>query len=203
MNYNITEWPEFSINYWGITKCAHTSVKMALSRSRPKKFALTCARSDINFKSVLDQLWIHYDFSLCNYITPQQAAENTYENITVIRHPVERFISQFHFIRKCNALNILNVPKAASYDELLDVIEAGVDLDIHFRSQCSFIYNDSNLLVDRIFTVENIKQLEDYLGVIIPHYNKTNKTALLPQHTLARLQKVFKEDFVLYETNLL
>jgi hypothetical protein len=203
MNHNITVWDTYRINYWGITKCAHTSIKMALSSSRSKKFSINSLRSDINHKESLDQIWIHYDMLRCKYITRVEAARNGFENITVIRNPVDRFISQFHFMRKCNDIGILDIPVVNTYDHLLDMIETGDNLDIHFRPQTSFICENNKLLVDRIFRVEELSSLEQYLSISIPHYNKTDKIHKLSNSILVRLKKVFEADFNLYETTFL
>lgn len=203
MNHNITAWDTYRINYWGITKCASTSIKMALSASRPKKFVVNSLRADLNYKKDLNQSWIHSDILRCNYITRVDATINGFENITVIRNPVDRFISQFHFVRKCNDLGILDIPVVSTYDHLLDIIETGDNLDMHLRSQTSFICENNKLLVNRIFRVEELSSLEQYLSINIPHYNKTDKLHKLSNSILVRLKKVFEADFSLYETAFL
>jgi hypothetical protein len=46
--YNITAWPELGVNFWGITKCANTSMKLHLYKLLSRSTLTLEKDTDIN-----------------------------------------------------------------------------------------------------------------------------------------------------------
>jgi len=192
--FNITAWPEFGVNFWGIPKCGNTSVKIALYGIDKDRSVIEGKQNANTFYRV-NSKWVH-ELEVVNYIVPEEALENGLNNLTVIRNPLDRLNSQFFYNFRAKILKITYV------DQLLDHVEMTSELDrnMHFRSQKFFIAENSKLLVDKIFKLEHIQELENFLGIQIPITNQSMAKLTFTKQQISRIKKLYKEDFDLYET---
>jgi hypothetical protein len=197
---NITSWKKARLNYWGIPKCGNTSIKYTLMML-DKNARLELINSD------RPELVAHSP-SLVSYITMEEALSNGYTNFTVVRHPYERFISAVNYIIKDRRIDtIYDMPShITNIDTLLDFIEDTPDesRDIHIRSQFSFISDSQErILVDKIFKLENIREIEQFIGSRVFHSNKSSGARKLSREQKKRIWCIYNKDFteLNYEKN--
>ena len=181
---NITAWSKLGLNYWGITKCGNTTVKTHLYELE-------------NGVDVLERKHTRIHGYNLNYITYCEAMSNGLLNFAVTRHPFDRFMSMYNDL-------VLSRPKRGlkagvesnwSINQLLDWLE-GQNLntvDVHFRTQSSFIPTTGILLID-------IKQLSAWPLPIPPiqkrrHTSKVKTMSQLDAFQKTRLYKLYAEDF--------
>ena len=182
---NITAWPNLGLNYWGITKCANTTVKTHLY--------------ELEFNTqVIERKHIRiHGYKEINYISYAQAMSNGLLNFTVTRHPYDRFMSMYNDI-------ILSRPKRAAkagvadvstVNELLNYLEESdlSTVDVHFRTQSSFVPTTNILLID-------VKHLNNWPLAIPPiakrkHTSKVKTMSKLDGFQKTRIYKLYQEDF--------
>lgn len=157
----------------------------------------------MSLRSDVDQLWIHFEHRvLKNVIDRTTAIENGLTNIAVIRNPFDRFASQLKFLIECKEKHILDFPDIDTAEELIELIADNTQSATFtqiMRTQSSFIQDNGVVLVDKIFKLEKMSELESYLGIKMPHYNKTSIDADIPKTVKTRIQETFRDDFELYE----
>jgi len=174
VKYVIYSFDDLKINYWGITKCANTSVRKALQQKQK------------TFRN----------------ITPKQAIESDYYNFTVIREPVERFISMY----KWNLTNpdLCYLAEPLDIDSLLEMIQKQNDADrnVHFRTQSYFIEHQ-NKVIPALYGVHQLSEIEQKLGIQIPRLNQsrltTEKPVSLSEKQLNTIEQIYKTDFNIWK----
>jgi hypothetical protein len=182
---NITAWPRLGLNYWGITKCANTTVKTHL-------YELEHNTQVIESKHIR----IH-GYQEINYVTYAEAMSNGLLNFAVTRHPYDRFMSMYNDI-------ILSRPKRAAkagvknvstVNELLNYLEESnlSTVDVHFRTQSSFVPTTNILLID-------VTLLRHWPLAIPPitkrrHTSKVKTLSKLNEFQKTRIYKLYQEDF--------
>lgn len=192
IKFNITQWNELQLNYWGITKCGNTSVKYSLLQSSRKRDIIK--RADHHGA----ESWIHSEKNAI-YIDRKTALTNGYFNFAVVRNPYKRFVSMYkdvlrrgpHFFKK-EAFTIKTI------DDLLNFIEDVPDneREIHFRSQCYFITNDKGeILVDKLIDVEDGFEISKITGHEIEYKNVIEKKVNLSGVQEQKVYEIFKNDF--------
>lgn len=208
--YNISTFKHLELNYWGIRKCANTTIKYVLLRAEKPDKVKTLENNKrfnlLNAHGKPHRNWVHEN---CNYITPEKASQNGFKNFTVLRDPVERVYSMYN--------NILERPERAyasgsnqfkkdiklfvkkpNMSSFLDILEQYPDKDrnIHYRSQKShcLIENIVKVHMSRLSTT--IQQIHPSLVVDVT-LNASGKHLKPDTHTLERIHQVYKEDFEL------
>lgn len=174
--YNITRWDKFRINWWGVAKNATTSIKRAF---------ITAMGHGRNVEPQMGKATL--------YISREEAQNNGYENIAIIRNPYDRFVSMYIQIFRYTGdeANIRRL-KINSMDKLLDYIESqpNEERNVHFKTQsCCLV--DPNI---RYYDITEMDKLSRDIGIPIPHENKGAKRGLTDQQK-DRVYKIYKEDF--------
>ena len=180
---NITVWPTLGYNFWGITKCANTAIKTHL-------YELATGTKFTDEKHTR----IHGSKGII-YASKQEAMENGLRNFSVTRNPYDRFLSMYSDM-------ILSRPKRGrkagldpdmTVDDLLDFVQAATNLDVHLRTQSSFIPAHKFLTFD-------VKQLATWPLALEPVKQKRHpsKVKHIGLNTLQRerVYEIYKEDFV-------
>lgn len=183
---NISYWPKLGVNYWGITKCANSTVKTHLYELEyQKEFEFT------------KETKIHSS-SLINYITEDEALRNNLKNFTVTRNPYDRFSSIYRYMilsrPKRGAKAGLN--KDMSIDGLLSFIENTLDneRDVHLKTQCSFITTNDIIIID------SKRISDDWPFDFLAPSGFKNKSSnqekiIFTTNQKNRIWKLYKEDF--------
>ena len=183
LKHNISSWDRLKLNYWGIPKCGNTSVKYALA-----------AASELKLQALDDIcVWVHKE-SLTQYITPQQAIENGFRNFTVIRNPLDRFMSMHKDICRREPLSKI-VGNDKSINNFLNYLEKTNDdkRNVHFRSQCYFIAQGDKVIPD-ILSYADIEQM---LNTKIEHLNSIEKQYDITDEQKNRVYNIFQKDYEL------
>ena len=188
LKYNISQWNDLGLNYWGIPKCMNTAIKLALFQK--------CGKFD---DVQIDPYDIGVDYhkeKLISYIDPKTALNNNNINFTVIRHPYERSISlykDFSLRRKDGSIE-----QHKNIDQFIAYLGTTNDQqNIHLRSQCYFICDN-----DRIHSTMNVhdeRTIHDFLrplGIKIQVINKTQELNItLTEKQKQIIQKRYRKDF--------
>lgn len=200
--FNISKWAAHNINYWGIPKCANTSVKHALIGSTNfKDYILLKYKTTLAINKYLllkdTHKWVH-DPLVCRYIDKKEALSNGLINITVIRNPIERFKSQFKYNLKFNLVDATSIECLLNHIEQLDEESR----NIHFKSQAYFITDtNSNIITDYVFKTENIEYLEKFLAINIPKINTISGDIWLSHTQIQKIEDIYTKDFEIFESN--
>lgn len=180
---NISEWNDWGLNFWGITKCGNTSIKKLLLKN--------------NEKTIDDKAYRKFHAAThIKYINISTALNNNNINFTLVRNPYDRFTSMY----KDLVLKRPDLPIKCKYrtgrqnlsidDFIKDIIL--LSEDIHIKPQSSFLKGANNI---QIFKLEEINKLEKFLNAKIPLLNKSDGKIEL---TAAQKEVIFdkyQEDF--------
>lgn len=164
---NITSWPQYNLNYWGITKCANSAVKSSLA-NLPIKNMHKRDKSLHASKNV-------------NYISKEEALSNNFTNFTVTRHPYERFISMYKDFG-LDRFKAIGLEAAVELDEFIELLETKFSTDkcnLHFRSQCSFITENNQLLFDNVIDTTEIEKFLQQRGVVLQKANVSQDVKII------------------------
>jgi len=179
---NITVWPTLGYNFWGITKCANTAVKTHLYELATKQRFTDKKHTRIHgVDSII-------------YASRQEAMENGLRNFSVTRNPYDRFLSIYSDL-------ILSRPKRGvtagldsdmKVDDVLDFVQSATELDVHLRTQSSFIPVHQFLTFD-------VRQLATWPLALDPvkHKRHQSKIKHIRLNTLQkeRVYQLYQEDF--------
>jgi len=153
LDYNITQWDDYKVNYWGIPKCGNTSIKFMLMNK------------DKNLDYYNPNDWIHAEKE-AKYIDRKTALSNGYFNFTIMRNPYDRVLSMYKdFAIKRKGKIRISTDSLFSFVNDLTRFGDHKGSEIHFRSQSYFIYEDY-LLVDKIYHLEDTEYMVDNLSSI-------------------------------------
>lgn len=137
---------------------------------------------------------------------------NEYTFLATVRDPIQRFISAWNYILQGgngSKENLLRRDILNSYGDINSFILEGVEssgLINHnfFRSQVSFIKNDSGHIDDSV-TIIKVENLSEVSSVIppdmlvssaVPHINQSSKSyILLTASGLKRLAEIYENDY--------
>lgn len=188
--FNISAWDNINANYWGITKCGNTSVKYGLLEKIGKNI----------YKPEGIAQWVHGE-NITKYISKETALSNGYENFTVTRNPYNRSISMFNDFMKRKDLYLTalhsSAKKITTLDEFLSYLSTVPtgELNEHFKPQVYFIYENDKLLVDKIFDINEINEINKKYELSIPHINKTKNIRTLNPTNISMINNLYHEDF--------
>lgn len=208
--YNISTFKKLKLNYWGIRKCANTTMKYILLRAENPKIVEQIEKRDknnVNAHGNPHRGWVH---NRCVYITPVQAKENGFKNFTVLRDPIQRVCSMYN-----NCLQRPDRAVASGSDQFkddmkvflqnptimgfLDVLEKYPDEErnIHYRSQKShcLIENIIKLKLDTLALT--IHSIHPSLNVDIK-LNASEEDIKIEPLIKERIYQIFNEDHRLY-----
>lgn len=200
--YNITSFHNLRVNYWGIPKCANTTMKFVLLRADDPQLFRRHNRG--NEKDESFGKWAHHK---CRYITPEQAKRNGFKNFTVVREPVDRFQSMYNTKdRLYKTVMQEGTMKGikAFYDNptvlaFLDFLEQNPDRvrNYHFRSQSSWCLIDNTVKLDMATLSNTLQQIHPSLRADVKLNTSPHKHDY-DDNVINRIHEVFKEDFVLW-----
>lgn len=124
---------------------------------------------------------------------------NQYFKFTVLRCPLDRFISAYRFLCLHQILN-------GSFDQLCHVIENSKkqsNIKIFFRTQASYLEPHIDK-IDQFFVTENLDQAFIFLSEKYNiqyehlHHNKSDQKHVLDDKTTKFIYKYYEKDFDLY-----
>ena len=187
---NISVWPKLKINFWGITKTGHTSLKNHLYMLENKTHA------NLNLK-------IHGKRNT-KYITADEAEKNRNQNITLVRNPIERFrsgYSDFFNKRRDKGKKIEDQlkQKINNIDDLLSAYENLYDLDMdpHFRPQTWYLDGFKGI-IQKLETISEKWLLPIPSMILKQNVSHSNKIPLTEQQ-INRIKHIYKKDFNLLD----
>lgn len=158
----------------------------------------------------------HYAASFYRAVFPAETAG--LPSFAVIRHPVERLLSGYAFLRSggtdlmaCDRYDRHVIGDLTSVDAVVDRLYArrgGVSfLPNSFHSQCDYILGDDDeIMVDRLFSLDNAcgfpPELGRWLGhARLPRINVTGSESLtLSRESRRKVGEIYARDFALYRT---
>ena len=188
IQYNISVWPTKKVNFWGVTKCGNTSVKTALIGD---KKMISSDMYSVNVNA--------HNPCYARYVNKNTALTNNNRNFTLVRNPYDRCLSMYKdFVlkRPNHRIKHHNVSRInMTFDDFLQQILTNIEDDVHTRSQTSFLLHNGVLAVNNIFKLENIKPLESFLDIKLPHLNKTKGNVHLSDTHKVLIYEKYKKDF--------
>ena len=150
----------------------------------------------------------HFTMEFYQKISPDLV--NSVESFSVIRNPVDRFLSACKFIL-AGKTDVMLVDRWTMHKfrscftpkDFLDRLSRDhdlVDTCLPFQKQSSYINVDGKIAVDFLFSLEPKKYnyLESYLGCKIPILNKTNSYFELSNNEIKLIEKLYEDDLELF-----
>jgi len=126
----------------------------------------------------------------------------SYYKFTVIRNPYDRLVSAYtHCIVEENIYIPPNLEHVTSFESLVETLYKipDYDLDMHFISQVTFIWN---LNIDKVYNFDNLNELSELPCInTLPHINSSDRKPYKEYYTkkLTKLvNKRYKKDLELY-----
>lgn len=166
--FNISQWNELGLNYWGIPKCGNTSVKYALLEKVNR----------VKDDSSETQQWVH-GLDLAEYISRETANTNGNTNFATIRDPYERVKSLYKDfgIRRSDIVIMKDVDgdKLKNLDYFLEhYIAKSTDANnMHLRSLSYFLVKDNKVLIDNVYDINTINSFLSKYNISVPVLNTT------------------------------
>jgi len=187
--YGISEWSNYSLNFWNIPKCGATAVKAALFK-----------------KEITDPYAIHAEYHSTDsqkFISINDALSNGYLNFAVVRNPYDRAISMYKDFGLRRPIKKHKNQNLRDFDYFLDnVILRSKDetCNSHFRSMSSYIQPDGKLLVDKVFNFSNVGNFLKEYNLIFSPLNVTPHIDIkLTKEQKEKIHYRYKNDFSLIE----
>ncbi len=161
----------------------------------------------------------HYNYLDWAKLSKGRFLENI-QTFSVVRHPVARLDSAYRFVLNGsnmggvkNKKDYLEDNRFKSFDTFVQEWLVNQDLnncDILFRFQASFVCDSvDTILVDKIFKIENPRQIEEYLSKNLNRViklNKLNSTSNFEdskvecsKETLEVINRLYAKDFELFD----
>ena len=151
----------------------------------------------------------HFTMEFYQKIAPDVV--NSVESFSVIRNPVDRFLSACKFILS-GKTDVMLVDRwtmhkfrsCATPKDFLDRLSRDPDLIgtcLPFNKQSSYVNVDEKIAVDFLFSIESKKynDLESYLGYKIPILNNTNINFEISKKEIAIIENIYADDFEIFE----
>jgi hypothetical protein len=157
----------------------------------------------------------HYPASFYRAVFPKETT--ALPSFAVIRHPVERLVSAYAFLRHwgtevmaCDRYDRHVMGDMASIDAVVDRLHGeGARLTFlpdAFRSQCSYVLDDQgDLIVDRLFSLDRATGFSSELGhwldcSNLPHINTTgSENITISEESRRKVGEIYSRDFALYQ----
>jgi hypothetical protein len=158
----------------------------------------------------------HYSASFYRAVFPAETAG--LPSFAVIRHPVERLLSAYAFLRNggtdlmaCDFHDRRRMGDLSLIDAVVDRLYAAradlSSLPSAFRRQCDYIVgDDDSIIVDRLFSLDNTSgfppELGRWLGIPrLPRINATrSESSPISQASRHKVEEIYARDFSLYRT---
>jgi hypothetical protein len=156
----------------------------------------------------------HYSASFYQSVFPARITQ--LPSFAIIRHPVERFISTYAFLRAggsdvmaCDRIQRRRMGELASIDTVVDHLHAKSralsPLPAAFQRQCDYVVgDDDSVLVDRLFSLNRAEGFSPELGrwlgrPIVPHINATGSESIsISEESRRKVGEIYSRDFALY-----
>jgi hypothetical protein len=143
-----------------------------------------------------------------NDVLSFSSSNNFTKIFTIVRNPIDRFISAYNFAKNCSLMDS-SYTISSFIDHILDnTININFDFDRHFASQSDFIKNDLGINID-IFKFEELHEFYKYLHSFNSKkypIEKTNSTTHLEcnlkRTDKKRISEIYKDDFNNFGYNL-
>ena len=150
----------------------------------------------------------HFTMEFYQKISPDVV--NSVESFSVIRNPVDRFLSACKFVLS-GKTDVMLVDRWTKHKfrscftpkDFLDRLSRDPDLVntcLPFNKQSSYINVDEKIAVDFLFSLELEKRndLETYLGFKVPILNKTNLDFVISNNEIKLIENIYADDFEIF-----
>jgi len=197
--FNITQYPDYKLNYWAVTKCGCTAMKAALVKQK------IFNESDTNYH------YIHHHPNL-TYITPAYAETNGLHNFAVIRHPYRRMLALYkHFVlrdtNRCVELSsTINLARVHNLTYFIEHLLRDQDLEEcnhHYKPIYTFLCDQNYLIIPNIIydfdtDLYSIKHLLKTHGCTLEKANVSNLDVTLNRTQKSLIAEHYWNDFNLF-----
>jgi hypothetical protein len=197
--FNITQYPDYNLNYWGVTKCGCTAVKAALIKQK------------IHDESSTDYYYVHHHINL-TYITPEYAETNGLHNFAVIRHPYLRILALYkHFAlrdtERCleldSTINLARVHNLTYFIEHLLKDRNLEECNHHFQPIYRFLCDQNfniipKLIYDFDATLHSLTHFLSVHGCTLERANVSNISVELNRNQKKLIEEHYWSDFNLF-----
>jgi hypothetical protein len=197
--FNITQFPQYKLNYWAVPKCGCTAIKAGLVKQK------------VFDESVTDYRYIHHHPSL-TYITPEYAEINGLFNFSVIRHPYRRMLALYkHFAlrdtERCKELiPDINLARVHNLTYFIEKLIKDRDLEHcnhHYKPIYTFLCDQNYLIIPNIIydfdtDLYSIEHLLNAHGCKLQRANVSNIDVALNRTQKSLIAKHYWDDFNLF-----
>jgi len=199
---NITCYPDYKLNFFGIPKAGNTAIKASLLKVNVRDSA----------KLRHDEI---YDHSKRIYITKKHAIklsnEDSFINFSVIRSPYRRMLSLYHHfvIRDPSRMSELHPKlKHCSFEYFINFLFDNTNdntCNHHMKSLSHFLLDTNNVIIPSIiFDLDNdILELNKFLtsfGCILQRINVNhNYDFCLCKKLKTLIKKRYEKDFIVFK----
>ena len=197
--FNITQFPEYKLNYWGVTKCGCTAMKAALVKQK------------IFDESSTDYHYIHHHPNL-TYITPEYAETNGLFNFAVTRHPYLRILALYkHFAlrdtERCLELDsTINLARVHNLTYFIEYLLKDRDLEVcnhHFQPIYRFLCDQNFRIIPKLIydfdtTLHSLTHFLSVHGCTLERANVSNISVELNQNQKKLIAEHYWNDFNLF-----
>jgi len=199
MNPDVYRYKQLRLNYWSITKCASTTMRLHFKninlhpnkRAPDNKIIRKFNNSGhLGLQTAVDQIKV------------EKAIGNGYRNIAFTRHPYERFLSAYNdlFVKRrergekaFKKFKDLKTPIQVA-NECFNLTDK--ELDIHFKPMHTFLRDEVE-----VFDLKRVLQ-NWHFNFEKPNYQlhttQNNKNVLLVPELKDLIYRRYREDFKLY-----
>lgn len=150
----------------------------------------------------------HFTMEFYQKISPDIV--NSVESFSVIRNPVDRFLSACNFILS-GKTDVMLVDRwtmskfrsCFTPKDFLDRLSRDPDLVgtcLPFSKQSSYINVDGKMAVDFLFSLkpEKYNDLETYLGCKVPILNKIKSDLVISNNEIKLIENIYADDFEIF-----
>ncbi len=197
--FNITQYPDYNLNYWAVPKCGCTAMKAALVKQK------IFDERDVNYN------YVHHHLHL-TYILPEYAETNGLFNFSVIRHPYRRLLALYkHFAirdtQRCLELDsTINLARVHNLTYFLEYLLEDRDLDTcnhHFQPIYRFLCDQNYRIIPELIydfdeDLYNIKHFLNVHGCTLEKANVSNIDVTLNRTQKSLIAKYYWNDFNLF-----
>lgn len=184
---NITVWPLLGVNFWGITKCANSTMKIHLYE----------LENNAKFEAKKDTK-IHKPIYV-NYISEEEALQNNLTNFTITRNPYDRFVSIYRDMVKSRPRRgrQAGLSSDSNIDQVLSLISEipNNERDVHLRTQYSFIPYTQITKID-VKDILSKWPLDFPAPNFIKNKSSYTDSIQLTEEQRKKVYEIYKEDFV-------
>lgn len=151
---------------------------------------------------------LEYHHLTASEVKKRFPAYSEYFSIAVVRNPLDRLVSEYHY-KRLGDNRFITARKKSFKDFVLElnekfplVSQTPQNIISHFKAQTDFVFDNGVPAVGKVFKYEEFNTLETFVkektGQEIPHLNRTKHKPYLDYYTPALIEIVknlYRQDF--------